>query len=68
MDCRVALVTVSVALLETMLPNAALMVVEPTPTPVANPSLPTALLMGAIDGVVEVQIANGVRSWVEASS
>src|SRR6266567_1219655 len=58
MDCRAAVVTVSVSSAETVVPNAALMTVVPAPTPVASPFWFPALLMLATEGTVEIQVTN----------
>jgi len=68
MDCRVAEVTVRVALLDTMLPEVAFMVVEPTPVDVAKPFVsPPALLMTATERDVELHVTESLMSFVELS-
>ena len=68
MDCRVAEVTVRVALLDPMLPEVAFMVVEPTPVDVAKPFVsPPALLMTATEGDVELHVTESLMSSVELS-
>ena len=66
MDTRLAAVTVRVVL-PAMLPRVALMVVVPTPAPVASPSEPAALDTVATAGAEEAQVTLVVKSWVEAS-
>ena len=68
MDARVAAVTVRVALLDTMLPEVAFMVVEPTPTDVAKPFVSSpALLMTATERDVELHVTESLMSRVELS-
>jgi hypothetical protein len=59
-------VTVSVAV-PTMLPNVAVIDVEPAATDVAKPLEPTALLMLATPAVTEFHVTDAVRSCVELS-
>ena len=66
MDTNSAAVTVSVVEPDT-LPNVAAMVVVPTATLVAKPSLPEALDTVATATFVEDQVTVVVRSWVELS-
>ncbi len=60
--------TVSVAVPDMDNPTAAVMVVVPAPTPVANPLLPPMLLMVATDVFEELQTTAAVMSCVEPSS
>jgi hypothetical protein len=62
-DCSVVAVTVSVFDPE-MVPDVAVIVVEPAATAVANPFEPDVLLMVATLVVDELQIAVDVRFWV----
>ena len=62
----VASVTVSAVSPKT-LPRVALMVVNPTPTAVARPSEPSALLIVAKVSADELQVTCVVRSWVVLS-
>jgi len=59
-------VTVSAAV-PTVLPDVAVIVVEPTATGVAKPLDPAALLMVATPAVNEFQVTDAVRSCVELS-
>jgi hypothetical protein len=61
MDTSVAAVTVSVVDPD-VLPNVAVIVVEPTVTDVARPLEPAALLMVATPAVSEFQVTDVVRS------
>ena len=68
MDCRVAEVTVRVALLDTMLPAVACTVVVPTAVDVAKPLVsPPALLMTATERDVELQVTESLISRVALS-
>ena len=60
MDCSVAAVTVSVSEFDVMPFWAAVITVEPLPSPMANP----LGLMLAAAGFEEVQVAELVRFWV----
>jgi len=62
----VALITVRVVL-PVMPPNLAVMVAEPTPTPVASPLEFDALLMTATVVAEELQVAPMVRTCTELS-
>ena len=66
METSVAGVTVSVAIPE-ILPDVAVIVVEPVATESANPLEPVALLMAAIAAVDEIHITVVVRSCVVLS-
>jgi hypothetical protein len=50
-----------------MLPRLAVIVVVPTATELANPSLPPALLIVAVSGLLELQVTAVVRSCVVLS-
>lgn len=63
-EVRVADVTVRVKLFETILPDAAVIVVEPLPTAVASPLAPPALLTVATAVFEEFQVTNLVISRV----
>lgn len=65
-DTSVAWVTVSVVDPE-MLPEVALIVVEPVVTDVARPWEPAALLIVATAVLEEVQVTAAVRFWVVVS-
>ncbi len=67
MELRVAAVTVRVAPLDTMLPEVAVMVVEPAATGVATPLVPPELLMVATLRKEDAQVTNLVMSRVEPS-
>ena len=60
MDCSVAAVTVSVSEFDETPFWAAVMAVEPVPSPMASP----LGLMLAVAGFDEVQVAELVRFWV----
>ena len=47
--------------------SVAVIVVVPTLTELAEPSLPAALLIVAVAGLLEFQVTAVVRSWVELS-
>ena len=49
------------------LPSAAVIVVVPTATELADPSLPPALLIVATPGLLELQVTAAVRSCVVSS-
>jgi len=66
MDTSVADVAVSVVDPE-ILPDAAVIVVEPAATEVASPLEPAALLMAATDSSEELQVTVVVRSCVVLS-
>lgn len=66
MDSSTAAVTISVVELE-MLPEAALMVVVPTPREVASPFEPAALLIVATPVAEEFHVTDEVRFCVELS-
>ena len=66
MDTNSAAVTVRVVEPDT-LPFVAVMVAVPTATPVARPALPEAPETVATVVLVEVQVAEVVKSWVELS-
>ena len=63
---RIAAVTVRPVEPDTP-PNVAVMVVDPTPAPVARPWEPTALEIVATDAAEEVQVTWVVRSWMVLS-
>jgi hypothetical protein len=65
-DTSVAGVTVSVALAD-MLPDVAVIVVEPAATGVASPFEPVVLPIVATDVADELQVTDAVRSWVVLS-
>ena len=65
-DSRIAGTTFSVAVPK-ILPDVAVIVVVPTATEVATPSVPGALLMVATPCADEDHITWVVSSWVEAS-
>ena len=65
-ETSVAGVTVSVAVPE-MLPEVAVIVVEPAATEVANPFDPAALLMAATAVADDIQVADVVRFCVVPS-
>ena len=64
MDTRVAEVTVSVVVPD-MLPDVAVIVVEPVATDVANPFEPAALLMDATAVLDEYQVTAVVKFCVD---
>jgi hypothetical protein len=66
MDTSVAGVTVRVADPD-MLPDVAVIVVEPAATDVAKPLEPAALLMAATPAADEFQVTDAVRSCVVLS-
>jgi hypothetical protein len=66
MDTSVAAVTVSVVEPD-LLPDVAVIVVEPATTDVANPLEPAALLMAATPAVDELQVTTVVRFCVVLS-
>lgn len=63
MDCKVALLTISVVVPET-LPDRAVIVLLPAATEVATPLKPVALLMVAVPVLEELQVTDLVRSCV----
>ncbi len=65
-DPVVAAVTVSEAVPD-MLPDVAMIVVEPAATEVTRPFDPAVLLMAATDAADELQVTAAVRFWVEPS-
>ena len=65
-DTRVAGVTVRLAAPE-IVPDVAVIVVEPVPTDVARPLKPAALLMVETPVLAELQVADAVRFCVELS-
>jgi hypothetical protein len=66
MDSSTTGVTVNVVEAE-MVPDVALMVVEPTPSDVASPFVPAVLLIVATDGKVEFHVTDDVRFCSELS-
>ena len=66
MDTSVAAVTVSMVDPD-MLPDVAVIVVEPADADVARPLEPAALLIVATPPVDEFQVTDVVRFWVELS-
>ncbi len=65
-ETRVAGVTVNAAEPD-MLPDVAVIVVEPVATGVPSPLDPAALLIVAIEGDDDAQVTVVVRFWVEPS-
>jgi hypothetical protein len=65
-DTRIAGVTVR-AVEPEILPDVALIVVDPVATVVALPLEPATLLIAATDTVDELQVTDAVRSWVVLS-
>jgi hypothetical protein len=66
MEVRVALVTVSIVLPDT-LPSVAVIVAVPAASALATPMLPAALLSVATDVFDELHVTAAVTSWVELS-
>lgn len=65
-ETRVTVVTVIVVWL-VIFPNVAIIEVLPPESDVANPWVPEALLIVAIEGSEELHVTEEVRSWVEVS-